>query len=256
MLSKTLFLAITTVAAAVLSAGCATTSPVVVPVESLRTEPVVVPATTSETAEAGIQKSSLSSFTTLVQWPDRPPENDCASFVVKNEVNDGVLIEGRAYVRRTLDDIYGDIITPDIIGPVHMTREITRDAFEETPLKTTFVLHSRIKYIITLDLDLTWTIEPVFENGKRVGYYATAEKTGGTGQIKQISNKLQILEIEPGLVSAEISSFNKAIMNKTEESKAYVTMLFDVWSNICHATPADAADSTTEPTDETDASVP
>ncbi len=224
-------------AAALSFFGCATTQAPVIPIESLRTEPIEVPEIDPEIANSGIQKSTLTTLTTNIEWPAMPGVDECATNIVTSAADDGVLVQGRAYVRRSLDDIYGDLITPLIIGPVHMTTDIVMKSIEETPLKTTFVLQNTIKYIMTIDLELTWTIEPVFENGRRVGYYGTAEKTDGSWQIKQISNKLQILEVEPGIVSVEITSFNRAAMNKEEESKTYVTKLFDFWTNVCHLAP-------------------
>jgi len=254
---KTAIMGAMTTVAALSFFGCATTQTPVIPIESLRAEPIEVPEIDPEIANRGIQKSTLTTLTTGIDWPSMPGAEDCATNIVTSAVDDGVLVQGRAYVKRSLDDIYGDLITPLIIGPVHMTTDIELRSLEETPLKTTFVLQNTIKYIMTVDLELTWTIEPVFENGRRVGYYGTAEKTNGSWQIKQISNKLQILEIEPGLVSVEITSFNRAAMDKEEESKTYVTKLFDFWSKACHmpqnaSATGDAAEAATDSVEPTE----
>ncbi len=242
--------------------GCATApAPQPIDITAIRTEAVEVPEIDPAIANAGIQRSSLQNITTLVQWPAKPTEDQCAASVIETSEEDGVLIEGRAYIRRSLDELYGDLITPEIIGPRHMTQDFVQDLFEETPLKTSFTLHVQMKYILTIQFDLAWTVEPVFENGKRVGYYATAEKTEGTRYIKQISNRLTILEEEPGLLSVEISSANHASMNKVDESKGYVVGLFDFWSNVCHAaqnatTPASNAETSSEMPNGEDNSIP
>ena len=220
--------------AVILISGCAkphTATPIAYP----QTAPDDIPVIPREIADQGIQRSTLSPITTISTLPAIPEENACATSVIESTAEDGVLIQGIAYLRSSLPELYRDMTTAEVIGPRHMTNDIVQDAVVETPLETSFTLHVKVKYILTVDFDLEWRIFPVFDDGKHVGYVAEAHKTSGTRYITEITNHVQVLEVEPGLFKLEITSFNRATMDKEEEAKGYVTGLFEYWTNACHS---------------------
>ena len=217
----------------VLISGCSTTH-APAPIAYPQTAPEDVPVFSQQTAEQGIQKSTLTPITSLSSPPARPQAGLCASSAIESSADDGVMIQGKAYVRRTLPEIYRDLTTPEITGPRHMTNDFVMDAFVETPLETSYTLHVKMRYILSIEFDLEWRIEPVFDNGKHVGYVAQTHKTAGTRYITEITNRIHAIETEPGLFEIEMTSFNRASMNKEEEAKAYVVGLFDYWAQSCH----------------------
>lgn len=241
--------------AVILISGCAT-SHTATPIEYPQTAPSDIPTISPEIANQGIQRSALSPLTTLTQSPELPGEDVCATSVIESNAGDGVLVQGIAYIRSSLPELYRDMTTAEVIGPRHMTNDIVQDLFEETPLLTSFTLHVKVKYILTVEFDLEWRIEPVFEDGKHVGYVAEAHKTSGTRYISEITNHVQVLEVEPSLFKLEITSFNRATMDKEEEAKGYVTGLFDYWTNACHHSYAPNVDATTQDAENSSAPTP
>ncbi len=232
-----------------LCSGCGTTQPPA-PIAFPQTVPDDVPEVSQEIASQGIQRASLSRITTLPDLTEKPAQDACAVSVVESNTDDGVMIQGKAYIRRTLPELYRDLTTAEVVGPRHITNDFVRDNFVETPLSTSYTLHVKARYILAIEFDLEWRVEPVFDSGKHVGYVAQTHKTSGTKYLTEITNHLQILETEPGLFEVEITSFNRATMNKEAESKAYVVGLFDYWAEACHHAyaPSDEAMAVTQTT--------
>ena len=213
--------------------GCTTTLPQVVDVTTIDMTGIVPPTSLLGEGDAltGVDVHDLSPLATRVQWPERPTTGYAAYRIASGKEN-GVWVEGRAFFRRTLDAIYGDLITPQIIGPLHMTNDFDQSGLSETPEHTAYVLHVRMRYIMNIAFDLTWQIVPIVSNGLRVGYEVRGEKTEGSRHIERISNRFIILQLDDEWVSVEVQSLNRATMDKEDESRAYVEGLFARWEAL------------------------
>ncbi|MCL2325226.1 MAG: hypothetical protein FWC40_01795 [Proteobacteria bacterium] len=218
---------------ALTGAGCATTTVQVVDVTTIDMTGIVPPTSLLDEGDAlvGIDAHSLSPLATRVQWPEKPATGYAAYNIASGKEN-GVWVEGRAFFRRSLDAIYGDLITPQIIGPLHMTNDFDQSGLSETPELTVYVLHVRMRYIMSIAFDLSWQIVPIVSGGLRVGYEVRGEKTEGSRHIERISNRFIILQLDDEWVSVEVQSLNRATMDKEDESRAYVEGLFARWEAL------------------------
>lgn len=211
--------------------GCATTktdtaSPAIsVP----QAQPEIQEQTVSEPPK-GIQMSFTQPFANRVEWPKMPENADnSASFNITSGTGDDVWVEGKGYFHGTLDDVYQDLTNEQIIGPTHMTRDIERAEFTQTELKTSYVMHIKMKYVLPIKFDLTATLEPIFENGELAGYLYHSEKTAGTTFIKVISDTLLVKKLDNNMFSAEFLSVNKATQDREEEARGHAETLFSYW---------------------------
>lgn len=212
--------------------GCATTQNNISPA-------IVVPQAQPDTQDQdiseppkGIQMSSTQPFANRVEWPQMPDNSDApATFNITSGTGDDVWVEGKGYFHGTLEDIYQDLTNEQIIGPTHMTRDIERAEFTQTELRTSYVMHIKMKYVLPIKFDLTATLEPIFENGELAGYLYHSEKTAGTTFIKVISDTLLVKKLSNNLFSAEFLSVNIAAQDREEEARGHAETLFGYWSD-------------------------
>lgn len=177
------------------------------------------------------QQSDVQHFANRVEWPVFPTEEGVTSaFKIESGISDNVWIEGKGYFRGTLDDVYSDLTDEKIIGPTHMTQDIVRDEFVETPEKTSFVMHIKMKYVLTIKFDLTAELIPLYTKKEKSGLLYHSEKTSGTTFIKVISETILIEQLENGWFSAEFISINVATQDKLEEARSHLEMLFNYWA--------------------------
>ncbi len=220
-----------TLAIVLMFTGCATTK------TDTGSPAISVPQIQSESQEQdvseppkGIQMSSTQPFANRVEWPQVPENVDkSAAFNITSGTGDDVWVEGKGYFYGSLEDVYLDLTNEQIIGPTHMTRDIERAEFTQTELKTSYVMHIKMKYVLPIKFDLTATLEPVFENGELAGYLYHSEKTAGTTFIKVISDTLLVKKLDNNMFSAEFLSVNKATQDREEEARGHAETLFSYW---------------------------
>ena len=222
---------------AVFFTGCATTN------AANQAKPVIVQSAPN-VAEGGEnnelaeplpepQLSAVQRFANRVEWPEVPSAcgvmGQTSAFNIESGVDDGVWVEGKGYFRGTLDDVYRDLTDEKIIGPTHMTQDIERDEFVETPDKTSFVMHIKIKYGLTIKFDLSAELIPLYSQYEKSGLLYHSEKTSGTTFIKVISETILIEQLENGLFSVEFISINVATQDKLDEARQHLEKLFGHW---------------------------
>ena len=210
--------------AAILASGCASTQNVNGGKISSSTLPSIASHTDAENPR--IFLSTLSPFAQRVTWP----ENQDVAYHIESGTDDGVWVEGKGYFRGSLQDVYRDLIDEKIIGPTHMTQDIVRDQFVETPSRTSFVMHVKMKYILTIEFDLSAEIMPIFEDNTQVGWIYHSQKTAGSRFIHMIDDTLVIRQIDENRFSVELQSLNRASQDKEKEARGHVETLFDTWS--------------------------
>lgn len=152
-----------------------------------------------------------------------------ADFFIRSGKSDGVWVEGKGYFRGTLEGVYADLIDPLIIGPVHLTKDIERGALLETPSRTTYTMHVRMRYIFSIEFDLAAEIVPLYEGENQVGWYYHSEKVAGTRFISRISTRLIVRVIDGGRFEVSFQSVNEATMDKENEARGHLEGLFKYW---------------------------
>ncbi|MBQ9817659.1 MAG: hypothetical protein IJM59_09415 [Proteobacteria bacterium] len=232
-------LSIISVAACIL-AGCATTqnaepkttiTSAAVPATQTTTEPA-----TTQTAVPHLQISDFQPIANRVEWPAAPaPETTVPTSNIQSGVADNVWVEGKGFFRGTLQDVYNDLTDVMVIGPTHMTQNIERDEFVQTDALTSYVMHVKMKYILSVEFDLTAKLEPVFDGETQVGWFYQSDKTAGTRFIQMISDSIIIRQIENGWFSVEMRSLNQATQDKEKEARAHVETLFSYWQEASAA---------------------
>ena len=140
-----------------------------------------------------------------------------------------VWVEGKGFFKGTLQEVYQDLIDPMIVGPIHMTKDIVQDDLVQTDLLTTYVMHVKVKYILTVEFDLTASLEPLYDGDKQTGWIYQNEKTSGSSLLSVISTYILIREQDNGWFSVEFLSLNKAAQNKESESRGHLEALFSYW---------------------------
>ena len=213
--------------------GCATTSKQVAK-PTIFVETPVQAAQTDEAhaveVPAGKQIADVQAFANRVEWPEMPVDPEMKSaYLIKSGTEDMVWVEGKGYFKGSLQDVYKDLVDPMIIGPIHMTKDIVQDKLEQTDLATTYVMHVKVKYILTVEFDLTATLEPIFDGNTQVGWLYQNEKTSGSSLLSVISTYILVRALDNGWFSAEFLSLNKAAQNKESESRGHLEALFGYW---------------------------
>ena len=209
--------------------GCATTQ------SSTRvssTPPIQQPASTSGTTDLLKRMADVQEFT-HVAWPTKPDlqGNRCDS-VIESGINDeGVWVEGRGYFKGSLDKVYDDFMDPNVMGPTYMTKDIVVDHVEKSPVLSTYTMHIKMRYIMSVEFDLGVSIDGLYDGeGNRVGLLYRSWKTDGTRFITRIDEAIVIRQLEDGWFSAEFQSLNVATMNKEEETRKHLESLFAHWN--------------------------
>lgn len=151
--------------------------------------------------------------------------------VIASGVGDGgVWVEGSGIFSGTLDQVFGDLSDPLVIGPVHMTKNITADNFQTAQLRTTYVMHVKMRYILSVEFDLSARIEPFFDaGGNQIGWTYLSEKTAGSRFLTKVTTKLTIEAVGPNAFRVDFRSENVASMNKEAEARKHLETLFDYW---------------------------
>ncbi len=215
-------------------AGCATTNHVhtgdvtsgAVPAIS---QPMV--AQGDETPVKTPQMSQIQPFADRVSWPEFNPETATEPvYEIKSGVGDNVWIEGKGYFRGSLEDVYRDLTDAMVIGPTHMTQDIVRDEFVETPDLTSYVMHVKMKYIFSIKFDLSASLRPIYSGMEQSGWLYHSEKTDGTTFIQMIDDTIVIEALENGWFKVEMQSLNEATKNKEDEARGHVEALFGYWA--------------------------
>ncbi len=151
--------------------------------------------------------------------------------VIASGVGDeGVWVEGTGVFAGTLAQVYGDLADPLVIGPVHMTKNISADNFQTEQSRTTYVMHVKMRYILSIEFDLSARIEPFFDGGgHQIGWTYLSEKTAGSRFLTKVTTKLTIEAIGPNAFRVDFRSENVASMNKEAEARKHLETLFDYW---------------------------
>ena len=216
------------IACALFFSGCATAP---------RTESPITAASPEVTASAEpsfLKASDMQPFADRTQWPEMPKSiEDAPVYNIKSGVDDnGVWTEGKGYFRGSLEKIYESLIDPKIMGPTYLTKDIVVDKFESTPIQTTFVMHIKMRYIMSVEFDLGIVIDTLHgEDSQTVGYRYRSSKKSGTKFITRIDEQIVINELEGGWFSVEFRSLNEATMNKEKETRKHIENLFSHWES-------------------------
>lgn len=225
--------------ASFLVAGCATTSNVhtgdvtsgAVPVIS---QPMAAQGDSVQGDETPLktpQMSQIQPFADRVSWPEFNPETATEPvYEIKSGVGDNVWIEGKGYFRGSLEDVYRDLTDAMVIGPTHMTQDIVRDEFVETPDLTSYVMHVKMKYIFSIKFDLSAALQPIYSGNEQGGWLYHSKKTAGTTFIQMINDTIVIEALENGWFKVEMQSLNEATKNKEDEARGHVEALFGYWA--------------------------
>lgn len=211
--------------------GCASQTP------DVQSAAVSVPDTApsaeqlSAIPEKPRQIAEIAPFANRIEWPQTPESPDMPAFNMDSGADDQVWVEGKGYFKGTLDEVYADFIDPLIIGPIHLTKNIVRDQFIETEYKTSYVMHVKMKYIMTIEFDLSVTIEKIYDGDQYIGLLYKSEKTAGTRFIETISDTILVKKLDDDRFSVEFSSINIATMDKEDEAREHLEVLFEYWKN-------------------------
>ena len=231
-------LSIISVAACIL-AGCATTQnaePKTTAASAAVPAPQTTESTTPKTIAPHLQISDIQPIADRVEWPAAPAaETAVPASNIQSGIADNVWVEGKGFFRGTLQDVYNDLTDVMVIGPTHMTQNIERDEFVQTDALTSYVMHVKMKYILSVEFDLTAKLEPVFDGETQVGWFYQSDKTAGTRFIQMISDTIIIRQIENGWFSVEMRSLNQATQDKEKEARAHVETLFSYWQEASAA---------------------
>ncbi|MBQ8037464.1 MAG: hypothetical protein IJ268_10760 [Proteobacteria bacterium] len=226
------------IASACLSTACATTTPAPNPALAIQPqapEAQAGPDQSTDTEQAqpqttpGISINDVQDFTPHTAWPDMPADHSPV-YNINSGTDDAVWVEGKGYFKGSLDDVYADLTNVMIIGPNHLTEDIVRDEFVETPNRTTYTMHVKMKYVLSIKFDLGAIIDALYDGQTRVGLLYHNEKTAGTTFLKMISTTLVIKQLPDGMFSAEALSLNKATQDKEDEARKHIETLFGYWA--------------------------
>lgn len=193
-------------------------------------------AETPAVSELPRQLADIVPFANRIEWPQMPESVETSAFNMDSGADDHVWVEGKGYFKGTLDEIYADFIDPLVIGPIHMTKDIVRDQFVETGNKTSYVMHVKMKYIMTIEFDLSVTIEKIYDGDQYVGLMYTSQKIAGTRFIEKISDTILVKKVDDSRFSVEFSSINVATMDKEKEAREHLEVLFEYWKNRTNQT--------------------
>ncbi|MFA5623955.1 MAG: hypothetical protein WC966_02710 [Bradymonadales bacterium] len=188
---------------------------------------------THKNMEKGADKSGEAelhepiSIATHCHWPELLPNGEFPQVLsVVSGTDDGVWAEAKGYLFMPLEDVVARFKIADVVAPVHMTDNYTLENYRESDGVTEFDLRLVVKYILSVEFVLTWSIEPFKENGNPA-YEIIAYKSSGTKHISEISHHILLRKLEDNLSSIELRSVTRAAMDKEEESREYVEGLFE-----------------------------
>ncbi|MBR4984845.1 MAG: hypothetical protein IKY83_03765 [Proteobacteria bacterium] len=223
-------------ATACLASACATTTPAPNPAVAVQPQAPQAEAQTSESTDTeqpqmppGLTFDDIQPFANRVEWPEMSADQTPV-YQIQSGTDDGVWVEGKGYFKGSLDDVYADLTDVSIMGPNHLTEDIVRDAFVETPNQTTYVMHIKMKYVLSISFDLGATIDTLYEGQDRAGYLFHNEKIDGTSFIKMISTTIVVKELPDHMFSVEMLSINKATQDKEDECRRFIQNLFGYWA--------------------------
>lgn len=146
--------------------------------------------------------------------------------------DDGVWVEGSGIFTGSLDDVYSDLVDPLVIGPVHMTKDIAISDFASSNTRTTYVMHVKMRYILSVEFDLTALIEPFYDDiGNQIGWTYTSEKLSGSRFLTKVTTRLIVRKHGDNAFQVDFKSENVATMNKEAEARKHLETLFDYWKN-------------------------
>lgn len=224
------------IASACLATACATTTtPAPNPAVAVQPQAPQSETQTSEGTEQqpetppGLTFNDIQPFANRVAWPDMPADQT-PIYNIESGIDDGVWVEGKGYFKGSLDDLYADLTDIKVIGPNHLTEDIVRDAFVETPNQTTYVMHIKMKYVLSIAFDLGVTLDTLYDGQNRAGYLFHNEKIDGTSFIKMISTTIVAKALPNGMFSVEMQSLNKAAQDKEDECRKFIQNLFGYWA--------------------------
>ncbi|MBO4349926.1 MAG: hypothetical protein J6A01_03145 [Proteobacteria bacterium] len=214
--------------------GCATTSQQVAKPTIIVETPVQTQQTDEQGQEPsqpkGLQIANVQPIANRVEWPEMPTDPAVTSnYRIESGVEDMVWVEGKGYFKGSLQEVYDDLTNPMVIGPIHMTKDIVQDQLEKSDQLTTYVMHVKVKYILTVEFDLSATLEPLYEGDTQVGWIYQNEKSSGSSLLSVISTYLVVKALDNGWFSVEFLSLNKAAQNKESESRGHLETLFSYW---------------------------
>ena len=180
-----------------------------------------------------LKLSDIPEFAARVTWPAfdattaQKPE-----YIIKSGVEDGVWVEAKGYFKRSLEDVYKDLIDVQIMGPTYMTKDIVQKELVQNPVLTTYNMDIKLKYIMTVEFSLGVRIEALYGEDDAIGGYKyNSSKLSGTSFITTIDEQIVIRSIDNGWISVEFKSLNEATMNKENETRKHIESLFERWAS-------------------------
>ena len=179
-----------------------------------------------------LHESDLQPFANRIQWPEKPVSDDAQpAYVIESGVEEGVWLEGKGYFKGSLPDILKTLTNPKIMGPTYLTDDIVVDEYRESDVLTTFVMHVKMRYIMTVEFDLSVSIEAIYDaEDNIVGYRYHSSKQSGTKFITRIEENIIAKKLDDTWFSVEAQSINEATMNKEKETRKHLETLFGYWS--------------------------
>lgn len=214
-----------------LTVSCASTQTVQGKATAVSQVPAVIPVEHTQTeTQTHILFSDITHFANHVSFPAPTTDTDSAFEIQSGTDDDGVWVEGKAIFNGSLDDVYRDLIDPQIIGPVHLTKNIVIDNLTQTPEKTTYVMHVKMRYILQIAFDLSAQLDALYDGDDLAGWYYISEKTSGSQLLSRITTRVLVHALDENRFSVEFRSENVATMNKEKESRGHLEALFDYWT--------------------------
>ena len=181
-----------------------------------------------------VHESDLKPFADRIQWPEKPALDDAnaqPSYVIESGVDEGVWLEGKGYFRGTVEDIFKTFINYEIMGPTYMTKDVVVDEYKESEVLTTYVMHVKLRYIMTVEFDVGVSIDAIYDSEDNIiGYRYSSSKKSGTRFITRIEETIVAKKLDDNWFSVEAKSLNVATMNKEEETRKHLETLFGYWS--------------------------
>ena len=209
-------------------AGCATTQHTV---DSGKISAGTIPEVpdVAETS-AGVPQTEAS-FLRHVAMPAMP-QDTAPVYRIKSGKSDAVWVEGAGWFRGSLQDVYADLVDVQIMGPTHLTQDIVRDNYVQNDAGASYVMHVKMRYVLSVEFDLTVTVEPTYDGDVQTGWIYRSEKTSGTRFIQRISDTIQITVHDGGWFSVALQSLNEASQDKEDEARKHVEDLFKHWESM------------------------
>lgn len=216
-----------------LSSACATTK--TSEPTQVQTAATVQPESTGTQQSSGsmlVHESDLKPFADRIQWPEKPVSDDAQpAYVIESGVDEGVWLEGKGYFKGTVEDIFKTFINSEIMGPTYMTKDVVVDEYKESEVLTTYVMHVKLRYIVSVEFDVSVFIDAIYDSEDNIiGYRYSSSKKSGTKFITRIEETIVAKKVDDNWFSVEAKSLNVATMNKEEETRKHLETLFGYWS--------------------------